>query len=245
MPDPIFTAPRLANIYDQLDPDRSDLEVYAALVDELGAHTVLDLGCGTGTFACLLAQRGKDVIAIDPANASLEVARRKPAADRVRWLVGDARDLPPLDVDLVTMTANVAQVFLTDQEWLSTLSAARAALRPGGFLVFEVRDPARSAWQEWNRERSHQRVETAGVGVVENWVDLVEENLPLVSFRWTFVFEADGSVLTSDSTLRFRSRAQVLDSLITGGFVIEEVRDAPDRPGHEFVFIARRPEEGT
>jgi SAM-dependent methyltransferase len=240
--DAIFGERRLADIYDALDADRSDLDVYADLVDELGARTVLDVGCGTGTFACLLARRGKEVIGVDPAVASVEVARRKAGADRVRWLVGDATTLPPLRVDLVTMTGNVAQVFLTDQDWSSTLRAARSALRPGGALVFEVRDPAREAWREWTRERSHRRVDVPGVGAVETWVDLTDVRPPLVSFRWTFVFEADGAVLTSDSTLRFRSRGEVGSSLRAAGFVLDEVRDAPDRPRRELVFVARRSE---
>ena len=40
------------------------------------------------------------------------------------------------------MTANVAQVFLTDVEWAATLDGIRRALRPRGTLVFETRDPA-------------------------------------------------------------------------------------------------------
>ena len=114
MVDAIFAHQRLAGIYDWVDDDRSDLDVYAALAGELGAHSVFDIGCGTGSFACLLAQSGKEVVAVDPASASLDVARRKPHADRVRWLEGDASSLPPLGFDLVTMTGNVAQVFLTD-----------------------------------------------------------------------------------------------------------------------------------
>ena len=47
-------------------------------------------------------------------------------------------------------------------------------------------------------------------------------------------------MLTSDSTLRFRSRDELATSLIAAGLVVDEVRDAPDRPGREFVFIARR-----
>jgi hypothetical protein len=54
------------------------------------------------------------------------------------------------------------------------------------------------------------------------------------------VFEADGSVETSDSTLRFRSRPEIASSLREAGFAVEDVRDAPDRPGRELVFIARR-----
>jgi hypothetical protein len=137
---------------------------------------------------------------------------------------------------MATMTGNMAQVFLTDEDWTATLGAARNAVRPGGLLVFETRDPARHAWREWTGE--HRKVELPQVGAVETWGDLVEVDMPFVSFRTTFVFASDGAVFTSDSTLRFRERAEVTESLYTTGFVVRDVRDAPDRPGLEFVFIA-------
>jgi SAM-dependent methyltransferase len=242
--DPIFAEPRLAEVYDPLDPDRSDLDAYVAIVDEFGAGSVLDLGCGTGTFACLLARRGLSVTAVDPAGAMLAVARVKPGADRVRWVHGYATDLPPLQVDLVTMTANVAQVFLADADWASTLQAAYAALRPGGRLVFETRDPAAKAWLEWSRERSYQRIVVPGLGGVQSWEDVLDVSGDLVSFRGTVVFEADGAVLTSDSTLRFRQRDEVAASLTAAGYLVDEVREAPDRPGRELVFIGRRADVG-
>jgi len=65
-----FRHPRLAAIYDALDPDRSDLNLYVGIVAELGARRVLDVGCGTGTLALMLADRGRDVVAVDPAAAS-------------------------------------------------------------------------------------------------------------------------------------------------------------------------------
>jgi hypothetical protein len=43
-------------------------------------------------------------------------------------------------------------------------------------------------------------------GAVQSWEDLLDVSGALVSFRSTNVFESDGAVLTSDSTLRFRSR---------------------------------------
>ena len=245
MADALFEERRLARIYDDLDPDRADLEPYVQIVDELGARRVLDIGCGTGTFCCLLAQRGVEVIGVDPAAASLEVARSKPGADGVRWLHADAVDM--LDgtddwagVDLVTMTANVAQVFLTDSEWASVLHAGWNALRPGGHLVFETRNPDRQAWREWTRERSQRQTVIPEVGVIETWVELTEQNGPLVSFRWTFTFQADGVSMTSDTTLRFRDRAEIESSLLQTGFDRVEVRDAADRPGREFVVLARR-----
>jgi len=241
MADALFSEPRLAGLYDPLDPDRSDLDVYAAMAAEFGAATVVDIGCGTGTLACLLARQGLAVTGVDPAAASLEVARRKPGADRVRWLHADATEVPPIGADLVTMTGNVAQVFVTDQEWATVLRTVRQALRPGGRLVFESRDPAKKAWLGWNRDQTYRSVVIPGAGPIQTWIDLTSAGEGLVSFRSTVVFASDGAVLTSDSTLRFRDRAELAGSLASAGLVVDEVRDAPDRPGLEFVFIARKP----
>ena len=86
MPDAIFDDPRLARVYDPLEPDRSDLDVYVDMVEELDARSVLDVGCGTGTFACMLARRGVHVTAVDPARASLDVARTKLVKGQVGFL---------------------------------------------------------------------------------------------------------------------------------------------------------------
>jgi ubiquinone/menaquinone biosynthesis C-methylase UbiE len=226
-------------MYDLLEADRADLDAYIALVDGLGAQTILDIGCGTGTFACLLAERGKEVIGVDPAAASLDVARRKPGADQVRWVQGDASALPPLQVDLTTMTGNVAQVFLTDEEWMTTLVSVRTALRPGGWLVFESRDPEARAWLDWNRDDSCFRTIIPAIGTFEAWVEVLDAKGPFVSFRSTFVFESDGAVLTSESTLRFRRRDELIDSVVSANLAVRDIRDAPDRPGQEFVVVAQ------
>ncbi|MBD0840390.1 class I SAM-dependent methyltransferase [Streptomyces sp. TRM68416] len=240
MADECFTHPRLAAIYDPLDPDRSDLDAYVRMTEEFGARRVLDIGCGTGVFALLLAARGIHVVGVDPAQASLDVARAKPGGERVHWIRGDATTLPPMRADLATMTANAAQEIQDPQAWRETLRGAYEALRPGGRLVFETRDPARRAWEHWNREASYRVTHIPDVGAVQSWVQLIDVSEPLVTFRWTYVFASDGQVLTSDSTLRFRDRQEVEADLVAQGYTVQAVRDAPDRPGKELVFVARR-----
>lgn len=244
MPNEIFQDPRLASIYDPLDPDRSDLDAYLAMADEFGARRVLDIGCGTGVFALLLADRGIEVTGVDPAAASLDVARAKPGADRVRWIHGDATAVPPADpgsgYDLATMTANAAQQILDPADWHATLAAARRSLRPGGRLVFETRDPAVRAWESWTREQSYEVVDIPGTGEVESWYDILSVEGPLVTFHQTCVFRATSETLTSTSTLRFRTRDEIAADLHIVGFRSYELRDAPDRPGREFVFVTER-----
>ncbi|WP_370062564.1 class I SAM-dependent methyltransferase [Streptacidiphilus sp. MAP5-3] len=243
MPDDLFADPAMAALYDPMEGDRDDLDFYARIADELGARSVLDIGCGTGVLALMLADRGLAVTGVDPAGASLEIARAKPGADRVRWICGDATALPPeLRVDLAVMTGNVAQAIVEPAAWNGTLARVHAALRPGGHLIFETRDPAGRAWESWNRESSYRVARFPGLGAVTSWVDLLDVDGPLVTFRWTYVREADGGPeLTSLSTLRFRRRDEIEADLAANGYEVREVRDAPDRPGKEFVFVARRP----
>jgi SAM-dependent methyltransferase len=228
-----FDDPRIAAVYDIFDADRSDLDVYAEIVTELGATSVLDLGCGTGTLALRLAACGLDVTGVDPADAMLAVAQAKPGADRVRWIHGDARTLPKLRVELVTMTGNAAQAIVEDDAWCRTLRGVHGALAPAGHFVFETREPSARAWERWNREESY-----AVVDGIQSWEEVTNIDWPLVTFDSTTVFP-DGTRIVATSTLRFRGRAEVEADLAAAGFVAQDVREAPDRPGRELVFLTR------
>lgn len=230
MPDAIFGDPRLAAIYDLFDGDgsRPDLDSYLAIAEEVGARRVVDVGCGTGKLAVKLSARGRTVMGVDPALASLDIARERDA--RVRWVHADAARIPAFDADLATMTGNVAQVFVTDDEWAAALAGIRRTLRPGGWLVFETRRPECRDWENWSTAPEVR-------DGIEQRLELTEVRPPLVSFRYTYRFP-DGAVLTSDSTLRFRTLDELERSL--KGFTVRDVRDAPDRPGLEWVVLAQR-----
>lgn len=235
-PDAAFADPRQAVLYDVFDNDRSDLDAYVGITEELRANKVIDIGCGTGSLAVRLAGLGLSVIAVDPAEASLDVARGKADAEKVIWMHGDATRLADHDpsADLAVMTGNVAQVFVSSEDWCATLDAVRAALRPGGWFVFETRRPDVRAWEGWDMDPTTVTLPDGREAVVARTV--TEVALPLVTFEETIVI--DGEVMSSTSTLRFRDRAEIERDLTLRGFTVTDVRDAQDRPGMELVFVA-------
>lgn len=246
MPDEEFSHPRLARIYDLLAPDRSDLDAYLDVVEQLGASSVLDIGCGTGSLAALLVDRTVKVLGVDPAGASVEVARSKVDSELAEFLVGTASDVAADPAhqgafDLATMTANVAQVFINDDDWLATLRTVHSCLRPGGYLVFETRKPEDRGWERWTKEQTRSRKDIEGEGPVESWVEVTEVEGELVSFEWTYIFHADAERLTSTSTLRFRNETTLRDSLTGAGFRDFHIRDLPYAPHRGWMICAQKP----
>jgi SAM-dependent methyltransferase len=236
-PDAVFAEPRQAVLYDVFDNDRGDLEAYERIADEVGARHVVDVGCGTGSLAVRLAELGFAVIGVDPAEASLDVARAKPGAELVTWVPGDATALVGLvtAADLAVMTGNVAQVFVTDEDWNATLRAVRACLRPGGWFVFETRRAEVRDWETWDVAPSPVAMPDGRVAIVSRTV--TEVALPLVTFEGTTALGAE--IMRSTSTLRFRDRDEIEGDLHRHGFDVLDVREAPDRPGKEMVFVTQ------
>jgi SAM-dependent methyltransferase len=231
----------LAKLYDFFDGERSDLGHYLDILKELNSSKVLDIGCGTGCFANILVENGYCVVGVDPAAASLEVAKEKMFSEKIDWICGDISSVgKSTSFDTAIMTGNVAQVFLDDNYWKKVLTEIYERLRPDGFLIFEVRNPERKAWHEWNKVNTYQKVNVPDIGIVEEWCDVTEVIDDLVSFRWTYIFESDGAQIISDSTLKFREKEQIIESLEKVGYTICDIRDAPDRPSKELVFIVQK-----
>ena len=152
---------------------------------------------------------------------------------------------------MATMTGNVAQAIVDRPAWDGTLRGVHSALRPGGQLVLETRDPAYRAWQDWNRDASHRSPispvsaplrageltdascrSSASVGpTVACAADARKRRKPATSWASLRPTMNGGEVLTSDSTLRFRERDEVQADLVEQGYVVDDVRDAPYRPG--------------
>jgi SAM-dependent methyltransferase len=239
-----YVDPRLVALYDLENTRGADTDFYLGLAEELGARRIVDLGCGTGLLTRELAVAGRQVTGIDPSRAMLNVARRQPGAERVQWIEGDANALGTSDADLLLMTGNVAQVFLDDADWMAALPAIHAALRPGGYVAFESRNPEDRAWEQWNRVTTHTEFDSPN-GPMETWLEVVRVGDGWVTLEGHNVFLDTGEVLVAESELRFRSLADLARTLNVSGFTIEHVygdwnKDPLISTSRLMIFVARR-----
>lgn len=106
-------------------------------------HSILDLGCGTGGHALLLARRGYQVAGVDRSEAMLVAARAKAAAchvdSRLTFHQGDIRTLDlGQTYDVVIAMFAVMSYMTANADLAAALNTIRHHLRPGGLLVFDA-----------------------------------------------------------------------------------------------------------
>ncbi len=100
----------------------------------------LDLGCGTGALSQAILDRASpaSVLAVDPSDAFIALAKQQLADSRVTFWVGDAFNLPAdaraTDVAVSGLVLN----FIPDP--VAALHALRRILKPGGMIALYVWD---------------------------------------------------------------------------------------------------------
>jgi len=245
MPVPEFTDPRQVAIYDAVNSYEpgTQPDFYLGVAEEVSAKTIIDLGCGTGILTLDFARRGYRMIGVDPSPLMLEVAQQKPGADRVQWVQGDARELGAPGADLAIMSGHVAQFILKDAEWLEVLAGLKGALRPGGHLAFESRDPRAREWERWTGRR--RTIPDSPYGRIESWTEVANVESDVVYAVGHRRLVKSNEELASPFAIRFRSEQLLRRSLTSSGFSVESVFGDWDRrppgPGErELIVIARK-----
>ncbi len=128
---------------DFLTPERTAREVegITEMLDLPAGARVLDLACGWGRHSIELARAGFRVTGLDLSETLLARARRRAAATgvEVEWVRADMREIGRAgEFDAVLSLYSSLGYFLSDEEDLRVLRAAREALRPGGWLLLET-----------------------------------------------------------------------------------------------------------
>jgi len=134
----------LSKVYDRVNPvfwnEKMRDEALGIFGVSEGDH-VLDVGCGTGFATAGLVERGADVDGLDQSVHQLAKAREKDELDGVRFVRGDAENLPYADetFDAVWSSGSI-------EYWPSPVDAlaeAKRVTKPGGrALVVGPRRPS-------------------------------------------------------------------------------------------------------
>ncbi|HWK89488.1 MAG TPA: class I SAM-dependent methyltransferase [Longimicrobium sp.] len=128
---------------DFLTPERTEREIEGLqeMVPLDPGTEILDLACGWGRHSIALARAGYRVTGLDWSETLLARARKraKAAGVEVEFEHGDMREVPWSNrFDCVLSLYSSLGYFLSDDEDLRVLRAARDALKTGGVFVLET-----------------------------------------------------------------------------------------------------------
>jgi SAM-dependent methyltransferase len=204
-----------ARLYDVQNAwGRSD-EFYLSLV--MAAGDVLDVGCGTGALlkrARRDGHRGR-LVGLDPGAGMLAVAREEPAVEWISGvLVPGAYDA---EFDLVTMTGHAFQELRTDDDVRTVLRGMRDAVRPGGRVAFDTRNPTARGWESWPGQVHEVTYQDTPIKV---WYEVERVEGELVTFT-EFTDGGRWRRQADRSTLRFLPRLALDRFLADAGLEVE------------------------
>jgi len=130
------------------------------LVGDVKNKHVLDLGCGPGVHARMLAEKGAKVIGIDNSAVSIRLAKKE--SPKSRFYIGDIERLPfaSKSFDVVFSAMVIGHL----KDWNRTFKEVNRVLRNDGTFVFSIYNPFREVVnkKEWKGEEFR---------VIENYFD--------------------------------------------------------------------------
>lgn len=174
-------------------------------------NTVLDLGCGTGTLAELLARAGFDMIGLDNSEEMLEIAmqKREISGSDILYLLQDMREFELYGtVGAVCSVCDSLNYILEDEDMVKVFSLVNNYLYPGGIFVFD-----------FNTVFKYEQV----IGD-----STIAENRDDCSFIWENYYDVESRINEYDLTIfvreffeggnrQFEERKKVQESHASGG----------------------------
>lgn len=242
----------LAAVYDQLMAD-TPYDRWLSWAEEFWEkhgrpQSIIDLGCGTGSIAIPLANKGYKVTGIDLSAEMLSIAyeKMKQAHAEVIWVEQDMRELQLPSADTVISFCDSLSYLVEESDVQRTFQRVYEHLHPGGTFLFDVHSP-------------YKILHVFG----ENTFTLLEEEVsyiwqcfcdPLrveVEHQLTFFLRQPNGLydrVEEDHVQRAYQPLQMIKWLREAGFVdILLTADFRNQPPHEqserLFFSARRPAE--
>lgn len=199
---------------------------------------VLDVPCGEGRIAVELAAMGLNVTGIDISSDLIGDAKAKATARglHVDFQLGDMRDLPAgANFDAIFCMGD-SFGYMDDTGNLAFLKAARAAVRPGGWLVIEIKMLAEILFPNF---RDKAAADIGGMKLnISRSFDPREGRLE-VEYR----LSKDGHEESRHASYRIYTSSQIADMLESAGFTsiaLEDVAGREFRLGSDKLIVTAR-----
>ncbi|MBS7402508.1 MAG: class I SAM-dependent DNA methyltransferase [Oscillospiraceae bacterium] len=142
----------LAPLYDDLTNDvdyKQFADFYEQIFNKRGktVKTLLDVGCGTGTLTCIMAQRGYEMIAADSSVDMLCVAREKAAelqnAAQPLFLCQSMTELDLYGTVDAAVSCLDAVNYLPPEDMSDFFELLHLFIEQGGLFIFDINTPER------------------------------------------------------------------------------------------------------
>lgn len=178
---------------------------------------LLDLCCGQGRHAILLAERGHRVVGLDLSEHLLDVARKhaERAGVSIEFIHSDMRRIPFENEFDAVINMLTSFGYLEEGENFKVLQAVHRALRPGGRLLIEV----------MNREQILQNYQERAWAEGDGVLKLEERHYDPQTGR----NEADVTVLGDGKMRRYHSSIRF--------YTFPEMRERFERAGFRFIGV--------
>lgn len=238
----------LASSYDRLTNDvdyEATVAFYWQLLERegLSPRTAVDLACGTGSVALLLARKGLEVTAVDMSREMLCVASQKAddVANRPLFVCQKLQNLHlPRGVDLAVCALDSMDYITNPDDCRKAIVRVYRALNPGGCFIFDVNTP------EKLRAMDGQIFLDEDDDVYCVWQGSFDEESNICTYEMD-LFQRMGSIWQrsfEEHQEYAYSADQLVDFLKEAGFTAIEVfadrEICSPRPGEQRIYIKAR-----
>ena len=223
--------------------DRADVARLIELVGLPAGERLLDVPCGQGRHAHLLAEAGFEVTGLDYSKHLLDIARERGTAPNLRYVRGDMRSLPSKWTGRFAAVLNLFTsfgFFLDPADDVRVVQEFARVLRPDGMLIWHggSRDGvmARFLSRDWWKSADGTMV------AHERTFDPLSGVLTIRS-HWTGK-RANGE---REHRIRLYTASRLAEICQSAGLIVEEAFDgwsrAPlSRRASEMLLVARKSE---
>jgi SAM-dependent methyltransferase len=217
---------------------------------------ILELGCGTGRVALVLAAHGFRVTGLDLSEQMLNVFRgklsEKPSiADKISLVHGDMAHFR-LDrkFTLIIAPFRAFQSLTADKDIDNALACIREHLADGGIFIVNVFNPRRTMDESWCYGETVQweRLDeaTGNYVVKKHWGDKIDTAGQVIYPHFAFeITYTNGKTerITDDLRLKYYYKDQLRDRVVAAGLEVADSYSWYDKSpldGREIIFVCRR-----